>query len=246
MVTRLCKDYNDANPNWQAAGGNIRSGRFDYLPAKVAPCGQAARRHHGTKTGPPNGCMIGRVGGVEESCRGMFMTVAGNVHHSAFWQAHEQFPQRPEFFDFKESTGANSAPAPCTVAELQDLEAADVCAGFNLPSDRTFRHIALVMGDHFRTFCRTSRLFKPPLKCMAELDAVNPQLALVRLHAAASSPASRQPLAGEPAAASRRTSGGLQQANPHSACLKITVHNAHEHSAFRRERKNDGGGRLVG
>ena len=27
-VTRLCKDYNDANPNWQAAGGDIRSGRF--------------------------------------------------------------------------------------------------------------------------------------------------------------------------------------------------------------------------
>ena len=34
-VTRLCKDYNDANPNWQAAGGDIRSGRFDYLPAKA-------------------------------------------------------------------------------------------------------------------------------------------------------------------------------------------------------------------
>ena len=26
MVTRLCKIYNDANPNWQAAGGDIRSG----------------------------------------------------------------------------------------------------------------------------------------------------------------------------------------------------------------------------
>ena len=56
------------------------------------------------------------------------------------------------------------------------MEAVGVYAGFDLPSDRTFRHIALVMGDHFRTFCRTSRLFKPPLKCMAELDAVNPQL----------------------------------------------------------------------
>ena len=33
----------------------------------------------------------------------------------------------------------------------------------------------MVMGDHFKTFCRTSRLFKPPLKCMAELDAINPQ-----------------------------------------------------------------------
>ena len=51
-MTRLCKEYNDCNPNWQAAGGDIRSGRFGYLPGKVAPCGQAARRHHGTKTGP--------------------------------------------------------------------------------------------------------------------------------------------------------------------------------------------------
>ena len=84
-VTRLCKEYNDANPNWQAAGGDIRSRRFGYLPGKVAPCGQAARRHHGTKTGPDNGHMTGGVGGVPESCRGMYMTVAGVVHHSAFW-----------------------------------------------------------------------------------------------------------------------------------------------------------------
>ena len=46
-MTRLCKEYNDCNPNWQAAGGDIRSGRFGYLPGKVAPCGQAARRHVG-------------------------------------------------------------------------------------------------------------------------------------------------------------------------------------------------------
>ena len=52
MVTRLCKTDNDANPNWQAAGGDIRSGRFEYLPEKVAPCGLHARRNHGTKTGP--------------------------------------------------------------------------------------------------------------------------------------------------------------------------------------------------
>ena len=175
-VTRLCKEYNDANPNWQAAGGDIRSRRFGYLPGKVAPCGQAARRHHGTKTGPDNGHMTGGVGGVPESCRGMYMTVAGVVHHSAFWQAHEQFPQRPEFCGFIQSTGSNSAPVPYTVTELVGLEAAGVYDGFDLPSDRTFRHIALVMGDHFRTFCRTSRLFKYPLKCMAEIDAVNPQL----------------------------------------------------------------------
>ena len=38
-VTRLCKEHNDSNPNWQAAGGDIRPGRFGYLPGKVAPCG---------------------------------------------------------------------------------------------------------------------------------------------------------------------------------------------------------------
>ena len=48
-ATRLCKAHNDANPNWQAAGGGIRPGRFEYLPVKVAPCGLHARRHHGTK-----------------------------------------------------------------------------------------------------------------------------------------------------------------------------------------------------
>ena len=176
MVTRLCKIYNDANPNWQAAGGDIRSGRFVYFPEKVAPCGFHARRHHGTKTGADNGHTIGGAGGVDESCRGMFATVASAVHQSAFWQAHEQFPQRPEFCDFSPSTGGSSAPVPFTVQQLLDREAAGVYAGFDLPSDRTFRHIALVMGDYFRTFCRTSRLFKPPLKCMAELDAVNPQL----------------------------------------------------------------------
>ena len=74
------------------------------------------------------------------------------------------------------ATGANSAPVPFTVQKLIDREAVGVYAGFDVPSDRTFRHIALVMGDHFRTFCRASRLFKPPLKYMAEIDANNPQL----------------------------------------------------------------------
>ena len=176
-VSRLCKEYNEAHPNWQAAGGDIRSGRFEHLPTKVAPCGLTARRHHGTKTGPTNGHTIGAgAAAYDESCRGMFATVGGVVHKSAFWQAHEQFPQRPEFCDFEPSAGANHAPEPFTVAQLLELEAVGVYAGFDLPSDRTFRHIALVMGDHFRTFCRTSRLFKSPLKCMAEIDAVNPQL----------------------------------------------------------------------
>ena len=88
---------------------------LSYLPGKVAPCGLTARRHHGTKTGPDNGHTIGGAVVSTESCRGMFATVAGVVHQSAFWQAHEQFPQRPEFCDFKPSTGGNSAPVPYTV-----------------------------------------------------------------------------------------------------------------------------------
>ena len=176
-VAQKIKEYNDAHPLWQAAGGDVRSGRVEHLPEKVAPCGLTARRHHGTKVGPTNGHTIGAgIAAEDESCRGMFMTVGGVDHKSAFWQAHEQFPQLPEFCDFKVSTGANHAPIPYTVKELIDMESTGVYAGFDLPSDRTFRHISIVMGDHFRTFCRTSRLFKPPLKCMAEIDAVNPQL----------------------------------------------------------------------
>ena len=102
-ATRLSKAHNDAHPDWQVHGGDNRSGRFEYLPEKVsrAPCGVTARRHHGTKTGPDIGHIIGGAPGGPESCRGMFSAVAGVVHKSAFWQAHEQFPQRPEFCDFE-------------------------------------------------------------------------------------------------------------------------------------------------
>ena len=100
-VTRLSKAHNDAHPDWQYNGGEIRSGRFEYLPEKVAPCGLNARRHHGTKTGPDNGRTIGGAAGAPESCRGMFPAVAGTVHHYAFGLAHEQFPQWPGFCDFK-------------------------------------------------------------------------------------------------------------------------------------------------
>jgi len=31
------------------------------------------------------------------------------------------------------------------------------------------------MGTDFREFCRTSRIQKPALKCMAELDAITPK-----------------------------------------------------------------------
>ena len=96
-VTRLCKVHNGTNPNWQAAGGDIRPGRFEYLPEKVASCGLHARQHHCTKTGPANGHTIGGAGGYDEPCRGMFSTVVGIVCQSAFGQAHGQFPQRPEF-----------------------------------------------------------------------------------------------------------------------------------------------------
>ena len=96
-VSRLCKEYNDAHPNWQDNGGDIRPGRFEHLPGKVAPCGLTARRHRGTKTGPDNGHILPGAAAEPESCRGMFVAVAGVEHKSAFWQAHELFPQLPEF-----------------------------------------------------------------------------------------------------------------------------------------------------
>ena len=91
-VSRLCKEYNDAHPNWQDNGGDIRPGRFEHLPGKVAPCGLTARRHHGTETGPDNGHILPGAAAEPEPCRGMFVTVAGVEHKFAFWQAHEQFP----------------------------------------------------------------------------------------------------------------------------------------------------------
>ena len=105
MVTRLQKEYNERNPGWQAGGGDIRMGRFEHLPEPIVPCGLTARRHHGTKTGPDNGH---GPPGNQESCRGMYH----NMAKSAFWQAHEQFPQLPEFEDFYEAANAVTPPEP--------------------------------------------------------------------------------------------------------------------------------------
>ena len=48
-VSRICKEYNDAHPLWQVAGGDIRSGRFEHLPGKVATgaCATARRTDTG-------------------------------------------------------------------------------------------------------------------------------------------------------------------------------------------------------
>ena len=74
------------DPNWQSAGGDVKSGRFEHLSGKVAPCGLTARRHHGTKTGPDNGHMLPGAAAESETCRGMYVTVAGVEHKPAFWQ----------------------------------------------------------------------------------------------------------------------------------------------------------------
>ena len=77
MVERLKKEWNDAHPTWQDEDGDVRLGRFEYLAEKVVPCGLRARRHHGTKTGPPNGH---GPAGDPESCRGIW----SNLHRSAW------------------------------------------------------------------------------------------------------------------------------------------------------------------
>ena len=66
-------------------------------------------------------------------------------------------------------------PQAVAISELQDREKAGTYSGFEIPTEKTLRKIALVMGTDFREFCRTSRLQKPPLKCMAELGAVKPR-----------------------------------------------------------------------
>ena len=95
---------------------------------------------------------------------------------SAFWQAHEQFPQLPEFEDFYEAANAVTPPEPADIpGDRQEREKAGTYSRFEIPTEKTLRKIALVMGTDFREFCRTSRLQKPALKCMAELDAVKPR-----------------------------------------------------------------------
>ena len=132
MVTRLCEEYNDAHPNWRVTGGDVRSARFGYLPEKVAPCRRSARRHYGTKTGPPNGATVHAAGdGGDETCRGI--CTGGN--RSAFWKAHVQFAQLPEFCDFADSEDDETAPVLYSDAEPLDRECIGVYNGFGLPTD---------------------------------------------------------------------------------------------------------------
>ena len=98
-----------------------------------------------------------------------------NMAKSAFWQAHEQFPQLPEFEDFYEAANAVTPLEPAAIEDLQEREKAGTYPGFEIPTEKTLRKIALVMGTDFREFCRTSRLQKPALKCMAELGAAEPR-----------------------------------------------------------------------
>ena len=77
MVTRIQKEWNDAHPDWQTDGGDVRLGRFEYIPDKIVLCGLTARRNHGTKTGPANGH---DPPGAEETSQGMWH----NAHKSAF------------------------------------------------------------------------------------------------------------------------------------------------------------------
>ena len=168
MVTRIQKDWNDAHPGWQADGGDVRLGRFEYIPDKIVLCGLTARRHHGNKTGPANGHGLP---GAEETCQGMWH----NAHKYAFWQAHVQFPQLPEVEDFHEAVDAVTPPQVVAISDLQEREKAGTYSGFEIPTEKTMRKIALVMGTDFRESCRTSRLQKPALKCQDELGAVKPR-----------------------------------------------------------------------
>ena len=77
--------------------------------------------------------------------------------------------------DFYEALNTVTAPAPVELSDLQEREKADTYFGFDIPTEKALRKIALVMSTDFRGFCRTSRLQKPALKCMAELNAANPR-----------------------------------------------------------------------
>ena len=130
MVTPKQKERNDAHPGWQADGGDVRLGRFEYIPDKIVLCGLTARRHHGTKTGPANGH---GPPGAEEISQGMWH----NAHKSAFWQAHLACPQLPEFEDFYEAAGAVTLSQAVPISDLQEREKAGTYSGVEIPIEKT-------------------------------------------------------------------------------------------------------------
>ena len=96
-----------------------------------------------------------------------------NAHKSAFWQAPLAYLQLPECEGFYEAAGAVTPPQAVAISDLQEREKAGTYSGFEIPTEKTLRKIALVMGTDFREFCRTSRLQKPALKRMAELGVLD-------------------------------------------------------------------------
>ena len=73
-----------------------------------------------------------------------------NAHQSAFWQAHVAHPQLAEFQDFDEAVGAVTPPQAVAISVLLDREKAGTYSGFEIPTEKTLRKIALVMGTDFR------------------------------------------------------------------------------------------------
>ena len=65
-----------------------------------------------------------------------------NMAKSAFWQAHEQFPQLPEFEDFYEAVNAVTPPEPVAIEDLQEREKAGTYSGFEIPTEKTLQKIA--------------------------------------------------------------------------------------------------------
>ena len=106
LAKAFCDSHGPAAASpWPSAGGDIRPAYIAHLADRIAPQGIFARRRHGTKSGPDNGHVLPGGAGAE-SCRGLFTA----LEKSAFWQAHEQFPQLPEYVDFAVSAGPNTAP----------------------------------------------------------------------------------------------------------------------------------------
>ena len=139
MVTRLCKEYNDAHPNWQATGGDDRSARFEYLPEKVAPCGRSARRHHGAKTGPPNGATAHAAGGGgEETCDVSGLAATG-LHYGklmfSFLNCLSSVTSR--------SGRRRNRPRSVLDAELLDRGSIGVYNGFDLPMEERWSWVTI-------------------------------------------------------------------------------------------------------
>ena len=88
MVIQKQKEWNDAHPDRQADGGDVRLGRFECIPDKIVLRGLTARRHLGTKTVRPTGTVLLVLRRPARACGTMHTNLlyGGHIKHTHSFQ----------------------------------------------------------------------------------------------------------------------------------------------------------------